>query len=234
MCLPIAAAAGTAAAFTNTMAVVSAGISAISVGAGIVGQQQQLKAQAAQAQYQANERNRQLASQHEQAQRKSFNTRQQQIAQYTGQVKAQQAANLSYNKQIGFNNEAANRVYVAEQTKEQEARDKAAFKSQQIYAKQIGSLGSVLAAGGTGQSYGLLAQDTARQAGFAQAEQNASLRSARAASAVAMEGGRLQSQSANNQALSSLPAPVSHPLLEMAPAGIGRDLGLGIPSYNWA
>lgn len=234
MCLPIAAAAGTAAAFTNTMAVVSAGISAISVGAGIVGQQQQLRAQAAQAQYQANERNRQLAAQHEQAQRTAANRREQQVAQYVGQVQAQQAANLSYNKQIGFNNEAANRVFVAEQTKEQEARDKAAFKSQQIYAKQIGALGSVLAAGRTGQSYGLLAQDTARQAGFAQAEQNASLRSARAASAVAMEGGRLQSQSANNQALSGLPAPVVHPLLEMAPAGTGRDLGLGIPSYNWA
>lgn len=227
MCLPIAAAAGTAAAFSNTMAVVGTVISVASTGLGIFQAQQQANMQAAQAAQQNN-----LA--YQQQQRAAFNARQQQVLKHIGDVKAQQIAALSYQKQVFNNNEAANRVFTAEQLKLMEARGKAAFKAQDILAKSIGATGRVLATGATGQSVGLLAMDAERQAGFALAEQNATLRSAEMASGMAQDQARIESQSANNTAFSRVPFPVQAPLLEPDPVGIGTNLQLGVPSYNWA
>jgi len=135
-------------------------------------------------------------------------------------------------KQAGFNNQAANRAYVAEQNKLTEARKKAAFEQQTILAKAIGSKGTILAAGRTGQSVGLLARDVERQKGFAQAQVAATLDSQRDASIIAMEGAWLQNQSANNQALSNIgynPPDPYLPDLPQLPKFVG-GIGLAIDS----
>lgn len=122
-----------------------------------------------------------------------------------------EADRLVYQKRVEFsqeqvrnNNAAANRVYVAEQAKLNEAKKRAAFEQQAILAKAIGDKGSILATGRTGQSIGLLVQDVERQAGFALAQQAASLDSAQESAIVAMEGGFLDAQSANNQVEANL------------------------------
>lgn len=234
MCLPIAgAAAGSAAAISSTTAIIGTAISAIGTAAGIMQAQQQAQQQAAQFNHQMQLNYRQMDQQYQQAQKQSFFNRQQQVIKHQIDVKAQQASMNSYQNQLFNNNEAANRVFTAEQLKLNEARAKAAFKSQEIYAKSIGSMGKIMATGATGQSVGLLALDTERQAGFALAEQNASVRSATTAAATAMEAGSLEQASANNLAYSRLVAPVQAPLLESDPTGFGKNLKLGIPSYNW-
>ena len=52
-------------------------------------------------------------------------------------------------KQIKYNNEAANKVYEQEQSKISEAKKKAAFAQQNALAKAIGSKGAILSAGRT-------------------------------------------------------------------------------------
>ena len=106
--------------------------------------------------------------------------------------------------QSKLNNEAANRAYVGQQGKLEEARKKAAFAQQTLLAKSIGAKGSILASGRTGQSVGLLARDVDRQQGFATAQDLASIDSARNAAIVAMEGDYLKAQSANNVAKSQV------------------------------
>lgn len=228
MCIMVGAAAA------STLAAASAVAGVAGTVAGIMNSRAQMQQQQNQFAYQTEMNNRQMDMQYQQAQRQAHLSRRAQIQKYTAETRAQWAANSAYNKQINNNSEAANRVYVAEQTKLNEARTKAAFKSQEIYAKSIGAMGTVMAAGQVGQSVGLMAVDAGyRQSGFATAEQNASIRSAEANSYNAMEAGMLQNESANNQALSKLPAPVAHPLLEGDPGGTGKNLGLGIPTYDW-
>jgi disulfide bond formation protein DsbB len=226
MCLPIAAAAGTAAAFANTMTVVGTVVSVASTALGIYQAQEQ-------ANYQATAARQQADMQYRQAQLQVNNERQQQILRHIGDVNSQQAAALSYQKQLFNNSEASNRVYTAEQFKLSEARAKAAFKSQEILAKQIGATGRVLASGATGQSVGLLMTDAERQAGFATAQDNASLRSAALNSAFSMENAMSENASANNIAYSRVPMPVQAPLLAPDPVGVGTNLNLGVPTYTW-
>jgi disulfide bond formation protein DsbB len=222
MCLPIAAAAGTAAAFSNTMAVAGLAISAISTGIGMA----QASQQAAAAQQQA-------AIQTQQAQQQANFERQQIQSKHIGDVRAQQAATNSYVRQVFNNDTAANKVYMQEQAVMQEANARAAFKSQEIYAKQIGAVGSVLSTGMTGQSVGLLAMDAERQAGFAQAQSDASTRSAGIMSGIRADVAFNKAESANNEAASRVPAPVSAPQYSPWPLGIGGKGDPGVPSYNW-
>lgn len=154
-------------------------------------------------------------------------------AKHIGDVRAQQAAMNSYQRQLFNNNEAANKVYMQEQVVMQEAREKAAFKGQEIYAKQIGAVGSVLSTGMSGQSIGLMALDAERQAGFAQAEQAASVFSADQASAIRSDIAFNKAESANNEAASKVPAPVRAPVYSPWPLGIGGKGDPGVPSYNW-
>lgn len=156
------------------------------------------------------------------------------VQKHIGDVKAQQAATYAANMAYYYGDEAANRAYVAQQQKFKEVQDKAAFKTQEIYAKAIGAKGKILSSGLTGQSIGLLALDTERRSGFAQAEQDATVRSAEMAMGTSMEGTRLKSLSNINTIASRLDPPVMAPQLSPQPIGIGKDLGLGIPSYNWA
>ena len=170
---------------------------------------------------------------YQQAQRQTFYQNEGMVNKHIGQVKAFNAASFAANKGYFYGDEAANKSYISQQLKLKEIRDKARFKSLNIYAKSIGAKGRVLAAGGRGQSIGLLALDADRRAGLAQAEVNASLRSANLASAIAGESTWLQATSAKNKIGSKLGHPIRAPQLAPEPMGIGKDLGLGIPSYNW-
>lgn len=209
-------------------------VSAAGTAAGIAQGQASLNQQKEQFAYQQEMNRRQMDMQYQNAQKQAAYNREQQVAKYMGEVRANHAATLAYQQQVFNNSEAANRVYVAEQVKLQEAATKAAFKSQEIYAKSIGAMGKVLASGMTGQSVGLMALDTERQAGFGIAEQNASLDSAELQAATAMQTAESQNKSENNLAASKLPQAPLHPVLEMEPGGFGTRLNLGIPSYNWA
>ena len=204
MCLP-AAAAGIS-AFTS---VAGLAISAVSTVAGIMQSQQQAAMQASQAR--AQER---LAQQQQQQQANyQFRVAQQQTAfqkaqqqqQYQGQMMAYNAAQSAYKRQIDNNNRSANLAYEASQMKLNEKRAEMAFKSQEIYAKQIGDAGRVLAAGQIGQSVGALVRDAEAQGGFAQAKENASLRSTKQQMDLELIKAGMDNESANNQAFSALP-----------------------------
>ena len=221
MCLPIAA-AGAAAGFSQAISVAGLAISAIGTVAGI-----------AQAQQQAAFAQQQAAIQTQQAQQQANFERQQIQSKHIGDVRAQQAATNSYVRQVFNNDTAANKVYMQEQAVMQEANARAAFKSQEIYAKQIGAVGSVLSTGMTGQSVGLLAMDAERQAGFAQAQSDASTRSAEIMSGIRSDVTFNKAESANNEAASRVPAPVSAPQYSPWPLGIGGKGDPGVPSYNW-
>ena len=212
MCLP---AGGAAAAALSTVSTV--------VGmAGTVAGIAQAQQQAAFAQQQAN---LQL-----QQQRQQTEVQNQQLANnYTGQVAQRDAQIDAYTKQVLNNQTAANKSFMQEQVKLDEARAKAAFKSQEIYAKQIGAKGAVLATGATGQSVGLLALDADRQAGLAEAEQQASVDSASKQAAVAGESIFTQLDSSNNQAYSQLAIAPSHPTFSPSPGGGS----ISQPTYNW-
>lgn len=107
-------------------------------------------------------------------------------------------------EQFKFNNEAANLAYEQEQAKIAEARKKAAFAQQTALAKSIGAKGTILSAGRTGQSVGLLVNDVERQAGFATAQQDATYDSKVDQSLISMEQAYIRSKSANNQAFSNI------------------------------
>ena len=201
-------------------------ISATSSVAGIAQAQQSMNMQAAQYQQQQD-----LA--YQQAQQQAYQQNKQIVADHQGRVRQEIAARNAYEQQLVNNSTAANKSYVQEQAKLKEARDQAAFKAQSNYAKAIGSQGKVLASGATGQSVGLLARDAERQEGFATAQANAGLRSAEAQAAVGMDIAFEQAKSANNQAWTKLPTPTQAPVFAEKPIGIGTDLGLGIPAYDW-
>ena len=136
--------------------------------------------------------------------------------------------------QTDLNAEAANRVYKGEQAKIIQAKKKAAFEQQAILAKAIGTKGTILAAGRTGQSVGLLINDVERQAGFATAQETAQLKANRDIASIAMESAYIQNQSADNQAFSQIsfkPSDPYMPSMPDAPAFIdGSSLAIGIPS----
>lgn len=216
MCVISAAAAGTAAAaMSANISIASLAIGTLTSVAGMAQQQAAANAQA-QAQLQ---QQRQAATRERQAA----------VRRHTGEVKAQQAQANAFDKNVKSINEGLNRAYVQQQVKEKEARTKAAFKSQEILAKSIASQGSVLATGATGQSIGLMALDAERQSGFATAEQDASIESARMSSAAQADMAFSQAQSQMNSAYSQLSAPVQAPIMAEAPGG-----PLGIPEYNWS
>ena len=209
-----AAIAGVVVSAVGTAASVYQGIQNMNLTVDMARQQQDLSYR--QAQQQTNFQNKALQQQH--------------IGKVKAQVAATEAANMAY----FYGDQAANIAYVAQHQTIKEVQDKAAFKTQEIYAKAIGAKGRILASGLTGQSIGLLALDADRRAGFAQAEQDATVRSAEMAMGTSMEGTRLKALSNINTIASRLDPPVMAPQFAPQPIGIGKDLELGIPSYNWA
>lgn len=137
-----------------------------------------------------------------------YQQQQQQVLNERASIQSRHAADkLTYQRtlessqeQSRLNNQAANRTYMAEQAKINEAKKKAAFEQQAILAKSIGDKGKVLAAGRSGQSVGLLVNDIERQAGFAMAQESAMARSREEAALLGMEGAFLQAKSDNNKA----------------------------------
>lgn len=189
---------------------------------------------AASMQMQADQYKQQMDLQYQQAQQQANQQNKQIQADHQGRIRQEIAARNAYEQQLVNNNNAANKSYVQEQAKLQEAKAQAAFKAQSNYIKSIGAQGKVLASGASGQSIGLLARDAERQEGFATAQASAGLRSAEAQSAVGMDIAFEQAKSANNQAWNRLPTPTQAPVFADKPVGIGKDLGLGIPAYDWS
>lgn len=200
---------------------------------GIMQGQQQAQQQQQAAYMQAQQAQQNMDLQYQAAQRQAYSERQAQVQKHIGDTRTQQAGTLSYYNQLHNNNEAANKSYVSEQVKLNEAKDKAAFQAQKNYAKAIGAQGKILSSGATGQSVGLLALDVERQKGFADAEQNASIRSAEQAASIGMDTSFTQAKGANNTAYNNLTPTVQAPLMTPDPQGVGENLNLGIPTYNW-
>lgn len=143
-------------------------------------------------------------------------------AKYAADLAAYQRGVEEADEQIRFNNEAANRVYIQEQAKMTEAKQKAAFAAQTALAKSIGAKGAILATGRTGQSIGLLINDAERQAGFAQAQADAQLESSLEQAQIGMDQAFLQSLGANNKAESSKGMEPVNPYMPSFP---------GIPNF---
>ena len=223
--------AGTAAAAALTTIGTVSGVA--SAAFGIIQGQQQAQQQQQAAAMQAQQAQQNMDLQYQSAQRQAYAERQAQVQKHIGDTRTQQASTLAYFNQLNNNNEAANKSYVAEQTKLNEAKDKAAFQSQKNYAKAIGAQGKILSSGATGQSVGLLSMDVERQQGFADAETAAGMRSAEASAAIGMESTFTQAKSANNTAYNNLTPTVQAPLMTPDPQGVGENLNLGIPTYNW-
>jgi hypothetical protein len=226
MCLVegmLGATAATAAAVSATTGVV---MSATSMALGIVQAQKSANMQVNMATQQ-----QELASR--QSQQQAFAERNQQVQRHKAEIAAQQTQVNQYYKQATSINQAANASFTAEQVKLNEARQKTLFERQNLLAKSIGAKGAILATGATGQSVGLLMNDADRQYGFAAAQQDASLASAIQQAGVSIDQIGIQQQSSLNQAASQVAAPVQAPQFAATPVGIGKDLGLGIPSYGW-
>ena len=227
MCIVLGAAAAAGLSTLGTIAGVA------SSAFGIIQGQQQAQQQQQAAMLQAQQAQQNMDLQYQSAQRQAFQERQAQVQKHIGDTRIAQAGTLAYYRQLDNNNEAANKSYVSEQIKLNEARDKAAFQAQKNYAKAIGARGKILATGATGQSIGLMSMDVERQQGFADAESNATLRSAEQASAIGLDTAFTQAKSANNTAFNNLPPAVQAPLMTPDPQGVGKNLNLGIPTYNW-
>jgi hypothetical protein len=132
-------------------------------------------------------------------------------------------------KQMLANAEAANRVYVAEQATLNEKRKEAAFEAQTILAKSIGAKGKILATGRTGQSVGLLALDTERQAGVATAQQEAMLKADYDSALIAMDNAYEQNLADNRKAESSIGFAPNMPYLPKMPS-VPNFVGFDIPT----
>lgn len=208
--------AGTAAAAALSTASTAVGM--IGTVAGIAQAQQSAAFQ----QQQAN-----LALQQQRDQAEVAN--QQAANQVVGEAAQRQKQSEFYNQQVLNNQTSATKAQLQEQTKLDEARTKAAFQAQNIYAKSIGTKGTVLASGATGQSIGLLALDADRQAGLGMAEQDATVRSAARQAEVGSQAAQDAMTSANNQAFSQLSIPTAGPVMQRSPGGGPLEA----PSYDW-
>tara|TARA_R100000388_G_scaffold45513_1_gene34549 strand:- start:305 stop:979 length:675 start_codon:yes stop_codon:yes gene_type:complete len=171
------------------------------------------------ANYQAAVARRRADIQHQNQQLQQNYENQNTVNQHIAAIRAQQAADLAGQKDALNANKAANNAYVAEQIKKKDAQTAAAFKMQDIYAKQIGAQGSVFATGATGKSIGLLAMDAERKGGFARAKELATKDSLFQQSDINMYNIETQRQSKVNIALASIPAPVQAAVLPPAVTG---------------
>ena len=148
--------------------------------------------------------NTQIANQYQQQNERVRQERENLAKEFELRKQAYQQGKESAEQQQRFNNEAANRMYVQEQTKLTEAKKKQAFAQQSALAKMIGSKGAILAAGRTGQSVGLLVNDAERQAGFEKAQASALFDSKVDQATIGMESAFIQAQSANQRAFDSI------------------------------
>ena len=149
---------------------------------------------------QVQQSNQQIANQYSQQQQQVEAERTQIQKKYASDRLTYQRSTEQASEQKRFNNEAANRMYVQEQSKISEAKKKAAFARQASLAKSIGAQGAILSSGRTGQSVGLLVNDAQRQAGFEEAQALATMDSTVEQSQIGMDSAFIQNASANQQA----------------------------------
>jgi hypothetical protein len=126
------------------------------------------------------------------------------------------------------NAEAANRVYMAEQSQLSEKRKEAQFAAQTALAKSIGAKGAILASGRTGQSVGLLALDTERQAGVASAQAKAMLKADTDSALIAMDNAFQANLDADQQAEAQVGFNPEMPYLPSMPK-VPNFVGFEIP-----
>ena len=127
------------------------------------------------------------------------------------------------------NQEAANRVYTAEQAKLEESRKAAAFEAQSILAKSIGAKGTILASGRSGQSIGLLTNDVERQAGIQKSQQTAMLESDKISAIIGMDQAFNQQRADNAMAESNVGFNPEMPYLPQMP-NVPTFVGFEIPT----
>lgn len=134
-----------------------------------------------------------------------------------------------FEKQVKFNNQAANRSYEAEQNRLNEQFMQAAFQKQDMMVKlfkEQGMYGEV-----TGKSGNKLNQALLSQYGRNNATIAANLASARDATRTRQQDIRFQLRSANNQAYNNVgvkPVPgVAPPAPVLSNPGMGLAIGLG-------
>lgn len=190
-------------------------------------QNQALKSQQQQTELSRQQSNAQLIQTFQQQKSTVINQRAQILAQNEIDRLAFQQSKEEAQEQIKLNNQGTSRAFIAEQAKLNEVRKKALFEQQNILAKAIGTKGSILASGQSGQSIGLLVADVDRQAGFAEAQELATLDSARDQAVIALDTAYLQNESANNQAISSINYNPPNPYLPKPPEA-PQLVGLGI------
>ena len=190
-------------------------------------QQQQMNLQIANS-------NASMINQFNQQQRQVLNERASLMSRNQAEKLTYQRSKETFDEQVRNNNQAANRVYMAEQSKINEAEKKAAFEQQAMLSKSIGDKGKVLAAGRSGQSVGLLINDVERQLGFATAAEDAMAMSKKEQGLLAMDSAFLQAQSQNNQAASQVswnPSDPYLPAMPDTPSFIdGSEFTIGVPS----
>lgn len=178
--------------------------------------------------------NAQMMNQYMQQRDQVLNSRASIMSRHQAEKLTYQRSKETFDEQVRNNNQAANKVYMAEQAKINEAEKKAAFEQQALLAKSIGDKGKVLAAGRSGQSVGLLVNDVERQIGFAMAAEDAMAQSKEEQGLLAMDTAFLQAQGQNNQAASRVAWNPSDPYLPKmpdAPAFIdGKEFTIGVPS----
>ena len=180
---------------------------------------------------QVQQANNQMLTAYQQQQKQIINERAQLMRSNEIDRLTYQRGKEEADTQVRLNTEAANRTYLSEQNKLSEARKKAAFEQQSILAKSIGAKGRILAAGRTGQSIGLLVNDVERQAGFASAQEAATLDSKEYAASIGMDSAFIRAQSLNNQAYSNIPFKPQDPYLPAFPDR-PNFVGLDIPTYT--
>ena len=234
MCLITFGGVSAAASLSANIALAGLAITAAATTAQVVQAQQNARLQAQMARAEKERADQQMNLSYQQAQQQQFTQNQQIVARHVGNVRAQQESRLAFERGEVNRLAGANRAYVERQMNLKNAKDQAAFRMQEIYAKSIGSKGTLLAAGGTGQSIGLMALDAERQAGFADAKEEANVAAAYDAAELGQQVVSEQLLSESNVAFNSVLNPVQAPTFAPKPIGQGTDLGLGIPSYNWA
>lgn len=125
---------------------------------------------------------------------------------YQARLKAQEAAQNAYYRQLDTNQAEANRAMLASQQKLQERRKAAGFSAQNAMVAAIQAQGQTLATGKSGQSFLLSSMDAQRQLGFEQASIDETLFDAARAAGTEMQGILLDQESANVAAWNNLPA----------------------------
>lgn len=146
--------------------------------------------------------------------------------QYQYQHLAYKQSERNYKSQIELNAEAANRAYLQEQSKLTAEYRKAALESSELFAQSMRTQGTLLAAGRTGQSIGILANDADREYSRDLATLGLNLAYANQNYLITAEGIRNELTSANNMAASQRSLAPAKPIMQSGPSPIGLIGGL--------